>query len=239
VKGEGGGGAQGVRAGGEGEGGVAGKGGVAAEEGGGGGCQTEGGGGSHQTENDGARGVEEESEGGTRSRSGKFYFKSFLLSFVFVLLTPFCRCMRCAKHRAVCERDLEKPKQWACMKCAGLKEKCKWLEVGGLGLVVDKGKGKAKEKEAKEKEVVTSPRGSEKRKKKKTAKVIVDDDEIVEVAGPSGVTHQTCLVLWTWRKLADELMQRTHPRSVERLSQLEGYRQPSLSISCKVKTILM
>ena len=54
-----------------------------------------------------------------------------------------------------------------------------------------------------------------------------------------GVTHQMCLVLWTWRKLADELMQRTHPRSVERLFQLEGYRQPSLSISCKVKTILM
>jgi len=54
-----------------------------------------------------------------------------------------------------------------------------------------------------------------------------------------GVTHQMCLVLWTWRKLADELMQRTHPRSVERLSRLEGYRQPSLSISRKVKTILM
>jgi len=30
-----------------------------------------------------------------------------------------------------------------------------------------------------------------------------------------------------------------HPRSVERLSRLEGYRQPSLSISRKVKTILM
>jgi len=82
-------------------------------------------------------------------------------------------------------------------------------------------------------------RGGEKRKKKKTAKVVVDDDEIVEVVGPSGVMHQTCLVLWTWRKLADELMQRTHPRSVERLARLEGYRQPSLSISCKVKTILM
>jgi len=54
-----------------------------------------------------------------------------------------------------------------------------------------------------------------------------------------GVTHQTCLVLWTWRKLADELMRRMHPRSVERLSRLEGYRQPSLSISHKVKTILM
>jgi len=95
--------------------------------------------------------------------------------------------VRCAKHRAVCERDPEKPKQRACMKCAGLKEKCEWPEVGGPGPVVDKGKGKAKEKEAKEKEAATSPRGGEKRKKKKTtAKVVIDDDEIVEVAGPSG-----------------------------------------------------
>jgi len=31
------------------------------------------------------------------------------------------------------------------MKCAGLKEKCEWLEVGGSGLIVDKGKGKVKE----------------------------------------------------------------------------------------------
>jgi len=38
------------------------------------------------------------------------------------------------------------------MKCAGLKERCEWPEVGGPGPVVDKGKGKAKEKE-----VVTSP----------------------------------------------------------------------------------
>jgi len=69
------------------------------------------------------------------------------------------------------------------MKCAGLKEKCKWLEVAGPGPVMEKGKGKAKEKE-----VATSPRGGEKRKKKKTsAKVIVDDDEIMEVAGPSGL----------------------------------------------------
>jgi len=45
----------------------------------------------------------------------------------------------------VCERDLERPKQRACMKCAGLKEKCEWLEVGELGPVVDKAKGKAKE----------------------------------------------------------------------------------------------
>jgi len=51
-------------------------------------------------------------------------------------------------HCAVCECNPEKPKQWVCMKCTGLKEKCEWPEVGGPGLVVDKGKGKAKEKEA-------------------------------------------------------------------------------------------
>jgi len=90
--------------------------------------------------------------------------------------------VHCAKHCAVCEHDLEKPKQRACMKCASLKEKCEWPEVAGPGPVMDKGKGKAKEKE-----VATSPRGGEKRKKKKmTAKVVVDDDKIVEVAGPSG-----------------------------------------------------
>ena len=80
--------------------------------------------------------------------------------------------------RPLCEQDLEKPKQRACMKCAGLKERCEWLEVGGPGLVVDK---------AKEKEVATSPRGGQKRKKKKTAaKVADDDDDIVEIPGPSG-----------------------------------------------------
>jgi len=67
------------------------------------------------------------------------------------------------------------------MKCAGLKEKCEWPEVGGPGPVVDKGKGKAKEQGT-----AMSPQGSEKRKKKKTAKIVIDDDEIVEVAGPSG-----------------------------------------------------
>jgi len=67
------------------------------------------------------------------------------------------------------------------MKCAGLKERCEWPEVGGPGPVADKGKGKAKEQGA-----ATSPRGGEKRKKNKTAKVVIDDDEIVEVAGPSG-----------------------------------------------------
>jgi len=65
------------------------------------------------------------------------------------------------------------------MKCAGLKERCEWLEVGGPVPVVDKGKGKVKE-------VATSPRGGEKRKKKKTAAKVVDDDNIVEVPGPSG-----------------------------------------------------
>jgi len=67
------------------------------------------------------------------------------------------------------------------MKCAGLKERCEWPEVGGPGPVVDKEKGKAKEKE-----VATSPRGGEKRKKKKTVAKVVDDNEIVEVPGPSG-----------------------------------------------------
>jgi len=81
----------------------------------------------------------------------------------------------------LCERDPEKPKQRACMKCAGLKEWCEWPEVGGLGPVVDKGKGKAKEKE-----VATSPQGGEKRKKKKTVAKVIDDNEIVEVPGPSG-----------------------------------------------------
>jgi len=66
------------------------------------------------------------------------------------------------------------------MKCAGLKEKCEWPEVGGPGPVVDKGKGKAKEQG-----MATSLRGGEKRKKKKTAKIIIDDDEIVEAAGLS------------------------------------------------------
>ena len=53
--------------------------------------------------------------------------------------------MCCVKHRAVCEQDPERPKQRACMKCAGLKEKCEWPEVGEPGPVVDKGKGKVKE----------------------------------------------------------------------------------------------
>jgi len=60
--------------------------------------------------------------------------------------------VRCAKHRTVCEQDPEKPKQRACMKCTGLKEKCEWPEVGGPGPVVDKAKGKAKEQG-----MVTSP----------------------------------------------------------------------------------
>ena len=51
------------------------------------------------------------------------------------------------KHKAKCEQDPEKPKQRVYMKCTGLKEWCKWLEVGGPGLVVDKAKGKVKEKE--------------------------------------------------------------------------------------------
>jgi len=66
------------------------------------------------------------------------------------------------------------------MKCAGLKERCEWPEVGGPDPVVDKGKDKAKE-------IATLPRGGEKCKKKKmVAKVVIDDDDIVEVPGPSG-----------------------------------------------------
>ena len=63
------------------------------------------------------------------------------------------------------------------MKCAGLKERCEWPEVGnaGSGSGGDKAKGKAKEKE-----VATSPRGGEKRKKKKTVA------KVVEMPGPSG-----------------------------------------------------
>jgi len=89
--------------------------------------------------------------------------------------------MYCAKHRAVCECNLEKPKQRAGMKCASLKEKCEWPEVRGPSPVVDKGKGKVKEKE-----VAMSPQGGKKHKKKTMAKVIVDDDKIVEVADLSG-----------------------------------------------------
>ena len=74
-------------------------------------------------------------------------------------------------------------KQHACMKCAGLKERCEWPEVGNArsGSGGDKVKGKAKEKE-----VATSPRGGEKRKKKKTVTKVIDDDEIVKVLGLSG-----------------------------------------------------
>ena len=53
--------------------------------------------------------------------------------------------MHCVKHHTVSEHDLEKPKQMACMKCTGLKEKCEWPEVGGPGLVMDKAKDKEKE----------------------------------------------------------------------------------------------
>ena len=81
MKGERGGGAQGVRTGGEGEGRIAGMGRVTAEEGSGGGCQTEGGGGSHQAEDDGTRGVKKESKRGTGGKSGTFHLTLFLLLF--------------------------------------------------------------------------------------------------------------------------------------------------------------
>jgi len=65
------------------------------------------------------------------------------------------------------------------MKCMGLKERCEWLEIGGPGLVVDKGKGKAKE-------VATSLQAGEKQKKKKTVTKVDDNNDIVKVLGPSG-----------------------------------------------------
>jgi len=75
-------------------------------------------------------------------------------------------------------QDPEKPKQRACKRCTGLKEKCEWAEVetGGSGSSVDKAKAKA---------VATSPRGGEKQKKVKKSVAVVVDDEIQEVAGPS------------------------------------------------------
>ena len=89
------------------------------------------------------------------------------------------RCVCCAKHKAKCERDPEKPKQRVCMKCARLKEQCKWPEVGGPNLVVDKGKGKVKE-------VTMSPQGGEKQKRKKMVAKVNNNNNIVEVPGPSG-----------------------------------------------------
>jgi len=77
-----------------------------------------------------------------------------------------------------CIQDLEKPKQCACKRCTGLKEKCEQAEVEtrGSGSGVDKAKTKA---------IATSPRGGEKRKKVKKTVAIIVVDEIQEVAGPS------------------------------------------------------
>ncbi|KIM58420.1 hypothetical protein SCLCIDRAFT_28079 [Scleroderma citrinum Foug A] len=87
-------------------------------------------------------------------------------------------CMRCKKARAKCERSGGK-RQHACDRCAGLKEKCKWPEVGGTGV----GKGKGKEPE---KPVIASPHGGEKCKRTKKAAAKDDDnnDKIEEVTGP-------------------------------------------------------
>ena len=86
--------------------------------------------------------------------------------------------MRCAKFGVQCIQDPEKPKQCACKRCAGLKEKCEQAEVktGGSGSSVDKAKTKA---------VATSQRGGEKQKKVKKTVAVVVDNEIQEVAGPS------------------------------------------------------
>ena len=86
--------------------------------------------------------------------------------------------MCCAKARAKCERSGGK-RQRACDRCAGLKEKCEWSEVGGTGV----GKGKGKEPE---KPVIASPRGGEKcKRRKKVAAKDDNDDKIEEVAGLS------------------------------------------------------
>jgi len=86
--------------------------------------------------------------------------------------------VRCAKFGVQCIQDPERPKQRACKRCAGLKEKCEWAEVetGGPGSGVDKAKTKA---------VATSRRGGEKRKKVKKTVAVVVVDETQEVAGPS------------------------------------------------------
>ena len=86
--------------------------------------------------------------------------------------------MRCAKFGVQCIQDPEKPKQCACKRCAGLKEKCKRLEVenGSSGSRVDKGKGKA---------VMTSPQGGVQHKKVKKSVAIIVVVEIQKVVGPS------------------------------------------------------
>ena len=63
--------------------------------------------------------------------------------------------MCCTKFGVQCIQDPEKPKQRACKRCAGLKEKCKRakVETGGSGSGVDKAKTKA---------IATSPQGGKK-----------------------------------------------------------------------------
>ena len=73
-------------------------------------------------------------------------------------------------------------RQCTCKKCADHKEKCEWPETK-TGTRETKEKGKGKQREAPV--VATLPWGGEKRKRKKTAKVVVND-EVKEVAGPSG-----------------------------------------------------
>jgi len=79
--------------------------------------------------------------------------------------------VRCAKFGVQCIQDPEKPKQRACKRCAGLKEKCERAEV--LGPVWTRPRPRP------------SRRGGEKRKKVKKTVAVDDDDEIQEVAGPS------------------------------------------------------
>ena len=93
-----------------------------------------------------------------------------------------CRCKHCTRVKAKCKKMVG-TRQCACKKCTDLKEKCEWPETeAGAGEAKEKGKGKQKEVPV----VATSPRGGKKRKRKKTAKVVVIDDKVEEVAGPSG-----------------------------------------------------
>ena len=101
-----------------------------------------------------------------------------------------CRCKRCTRVKVKCEKTVG-TRQRACKKCTDLKEKCEWPETeAGAGEVKQKGKGKQKEVPV----VATSPQGGEKRKWKKTAKVVVVDDEVEEVAGPSGSRSRKTLL---------------------------------------------
>ena len=105
---------------------------------------------------------------------GKLPFPFFFCCLIFF------SCVCCVKAKAKCERSGRKH-QRACDRCAGLKEKCEWLEAGGTRV----GKGKGKELEM---PVIASPHSGKKRKRMKKAAAKDDNDDndkIKEVAGLS------------------------------------------------------